>query len=130
MYWLYVIGIPCFFVAFGALWIWVLVRDYSSSQGQFWFGVIWLLLMVWGSFRYITMPHTIEVTDAGSIRFVGLRTSSVESADVNSVRTRPGALIEVRHTRGKIHLLAQFTGFHEFVTDLRAANPNVKVRGL
>jgi hypothetical protein len=78
------------------------------------------------------MPHTIETTGAGTIRFVGVfRTFAMESADVRSVRMYPAAgMIEVRYAGGRIYLLAKFTGFHQFLTELKQMNPSVSIRGL
>ena len=70
-YWIFVVVIPVALVAFGTLWIWLVARDSSADRSIVWFGVLWLLAVLWGCYRQVTMPHSIEVTDAGTIRFVG-----------------------------------------------------------
>ncbi len=39
-------------------------------------------------------------------------------------------MVQIRHTGGKLLLLSGFTGFHEFLTELRRANPNIEMRGV
>lgn len=131
MYWLFVVVMPCFFVTFGSFWIWLVVSDASQGRGLIWLGALWMLAVLWGCYRQVMMPHSIEVTETGTIRFVGaFRTSIVEPSTVVSVRSWAGPFMEVSHAGGKILLLRQFTGFYQFLSDLRAANPNVAVRGL
>ena len=131
MYWLFVAVIPCLMVGFGSLWIWLTARDASQDRGVIWFGVLWMIAVLWGCYRQVTMPHSIEVTETGTIRFVGaFRTSNVEPSTVISIKSWAGPFVEVRHAGGKILLLRQFTGFYQFLSELREANPNVAVRGL
>ena len=40
-----------------------------------------------------------------------------------------GAPQDLKYRGGKIRVLQRFTGFHEFVTELKRANPNIEVRG-
>jgi hypothetical protein len=131
LYWIFVAGVPCFIVAFGSLCLWIAGHDPRSGQGVVWLGVVWMTVALWGSYRQASMPHSIEVTDRGTIQFVGaFRTFRVEPAEVVSVTARSGPFIEVRFTKGKTYLLRYITGFHEFLTELRRANPNVTLRGV
>ena len=119
-----------FMIAFGALWLWMAAHDPSQGPEAMWFGAVWTLLVAVASMRFVAMPHTIEVMETGTMRFVGtFRTSSVEPAEVTSIRAVSGPFIQVRHVRGKIQVL-QFTGFHEFVAELKKANPRVEIRGI
>jgi hypothetical protein len=130
IYFLFVVVLPVSIVAFGLLWIWVGVRDPSQNVGMVWFGVVWLVLVVWGGYRQATMPETIQLLESGTIRLVGFfRTSTVEAADVISIRGWGGPFVELKHRNGKI-LLLQFTGFHQFLTELSRLNSNVKIRGI
>jgi hypothetical protein len=131
LYWLFVVGLPCFLVAFGGLWLWTVEHDPRSGRGVVWFGVVWMIAVLWGCYRQTVMPHSVEMTDRGAIQFVGaFRSFSVEPADVISVRAGSGPLIEIRFRRGKTYLLRYVTGFHEFLSELKQANPNVTVRGM
>jgi hypothetical protein len=117
-------------VVFGVLWLGVAAQDPSVGAGGMWFGLVWLLVVAWSSGRFVAMPHTIEMPDGGPIRFVGIfRTSRVEPSAVVSVKGRAG-FVEVRHSDGKVYLQQQFTGFHEFLTGLKQANPTIDIRGL
>ncbi len=91
-YWVFVGGAPCFFAAFGA----PLVVD--SAAGLFalhWRDTVvvaWLSLLAWGTYGWITMPHTIEVTETGDIRLVGVfRTVCVKTGDVRAVQSPLGS---------------------------------------
>jgi len=106
LYWLFVVGLPCFLVAFGGLWLWTVEHDPRSGKGAIWFGVVWMIMVLWGCYRQAVMPHSVEMTDSGAIRFVGaFRSFSVEPVDVISVRGRSGPFIEIRFSRGKTYLL-------------------------
>ena len=87
MYWVLVLGTPLFFVVFGSVWLWIGFQQGGQSTlvTGAWF-VMWLGLCAWASVRYMTMPHTIEVSD-GTIRFVGaFRTHVIASSTVVSRR--------------------------------------------
>jgi hypothetical protein len=130
MYWLFVLVIPVLGVVAGATWIWIAVSRSESTQ-MIVFGILWFIAMLWGGYRQSTMPHTIQVTDTGTIRFVGiLKTANVEPSDVISVKELGGTFVELKHVGGKIVLLHRFTGFHEFLTELKRVNPNVLMRGV
>ena len=130
LYWLFVGIMPCLFVGGGAVWMWAVAFGPGPDRGLVWLGVLWWLLMLVGCYRQVRVPHTIEVSDAGAIRFVGkFRDSSIQPQDVISVKGG-GLFAEVKHTNGKILLLQQSTGFHEFLTELKRANPSVAMRGV
>lgn len=132
-YWLYAAVIPCIAVLTGIGWIWIASARSTSGQGgaPVWLGVLWLAWVVWGMYRYVTMPHTIELSESGSIRFVGaFRTMAVAPSDVLSVQSFAGQFVYLKYRGGKIMLLSQFTGFNEFLTALKRANSNVAMRGV
>jgi hypothetical protein len=133
MYWLHATVLPCLLVLAGVGWIWMTTAQPQGSQGgaPVWFGVIWLAWVVWAMKRYVTMPHTIEITDDGRIKFVGtFHTTVVAPSAVVSVKAFAGQFVYVNHAGGKILLLAQFTGFHEFLTHLKRANSQVSMKGV
>lgn len=131
-YWLFVYLVPFLTVGTGVGFIWITASGPDRDSAATWgLASVWFCAVLWGCYRQATMPHTIEVTDTGTIRFVGtFCTSALAPSDVISVRVRSGPFVEVRHVGGKIFLLQQFTGFHEFLTELKRANPNVAMRGV
>ena len=125
-YWLFAMILPFSFVCFGVLFIYLTV----TKGGPVWFVLIWLALMLIGFYRQVTMPHSIELTDTGFIRFVGaFRTSTIAPQDVILVSAAAGNFIVLKHMSGKIRFLQQFTGFHEFLTELKRMNESVEIRG-
>jgi hypothetical protein len=93
-----------------------------------WFGVIWLAGALYTAYQYLKMPYLIELREDASIRFVGLRTTIISPQDILSIRAF-GGMGQLKYRGGKIVLMTQFTGFHEFLTELKRLNPNVEVRG-
>ena len=94
-----------------------------------WFGVLWLLWVVYASYRFLTMPYRIEVLDEDQIRFIGLRTTTISPQNILWVHGLGRGFVDLKYRGGKIRVLQRFTGFHEFVTELKRANPNIEVRG-
>jgi len=131
-YWFYVVAMPCFSVATAILWVGMVTSQWQRADTV---GVLFGLTCVgWlgrGIRRYLQIPHTIELVEAGPIRFIGaLRDTTIQPSDVLSVSSFAGQFIYLKHARGKILMLAQFTGFHEFLTELKHANPQVVMRGV
>jgi hypothetical protein len=96
------------------------------------FGVFWLA----GGGGYwlwlLSFPHTISLSSNGMIEFKSiLRRRSVQAFDVKSVKPEWYAygFLLVRTDQRTITLFAQFDGFHEFLTKLKALNPRVELRG-
>jgi len=101
-----VVGLPCFLVAFGGLWLWTVEHDPRSGKGAIWFGVVWMIMVLWGCYRQAVMRYSVEMTDSGAIRFVGAFSLFQRGpVDVISVRGRSGPFIEIRFSRGKTYLL-------------------------
>ncbi|HET7584988.1 MAG TPA: hypothetical protein VFK13_08775 [Gemmatimonadaceae bacterium] len=129
LYVLYVVVMPVIFLVVGAFILWTSTHGTTDGHFPVWIGVIWLAMMAWGIYRTSSMPHTIQVTNTGTIRFVGIfRSFAVEPGEVTAIRGR-GQMIEIRHAHGKIFILNQVTGLHEFLSDLQRVNPAVQIRG-
>lgn len=96
------------------------------------FGLIWLLMVAWNWYYVLSIPHSISVANTGEIAFQSLLgQKSMMSAEIESIVPQGshfGFLI-VRTARGKIRLLNQFDGFHEFISRLKELNPSVGLRG-
>src|ERR1044071_6913809 len=70
LYWLFVFGIPVIGAVTSGFFIW-LAASRPMPTGPTVFFIFWFIAMLWGGYRQATMPHTIQVTDTGTIRFVG-----------------------------------------------------------
>ncbi|MDP2479551.1 MAG: hypothetical protein Q8W51_01605 [Candidatus Palauibacterales bacterium] len=94
--------------------------------------ILFLGILAYAAYYFLSMPHRIEVDEAGRVTFVSLFGSvRVNASQIRVIRpkaTQLGFLV-VEHARGKTNLLPQFDDFHLFLTDLRARNPRVELRG-
>ena len=129
-YVLFVFVAPCFMIVIGTLWIYIAVTR-PGQNAPVWFGILWLVGVLFSAYQSLKMPYRIEMMDSGQINFVGILATTVSTQDVISVKQRAfsGGFLELKHTRGKIRLLQQFTGFHEFLTELKRVNPSVEITG-
>lgn len=96
------------------------------------FGVFWLGMIGFMWYQVLTTPHQIELDERGLVTFVSiLKRVEVNSGNIESIRPQMGQLgfLVVRHQGGRLRLLSQFDDFHVFLTELRALNPRVQLRG-
>jgi hypothetical protein len=129
MYWFYVVVMPCLFLPAGVFVIY-LAATKPSSGGPLWFWVVWVAFCLYSCHRLVRMAHTIEVADNGLIKFTGLfRRTTVAPQDIVRVKATSGQFLEVKHNGGKIWMLQQITGLHEFLSNLKLANQNVTFKG-
>jgi hypothetical protein len=96
------------------------------------FAFIWLVPM--GVFWYfiLSTPYRITVDPTGEITFASvLRKRRVMAMEIESIKPQGGkfGFLVVRTSQGKINLLNQFDGFHEFIIQLKASNPSIEIRG-
>lgn len=93
-------------------------------------GLFWLLPLSILSYQILWTPHRIEVLADGRMRFVALaRRIEVSAQAVQSILPDRGRLGFLVLSGGRIRLVNQFDGFHEFLTTLKARNPGVVLRG-
>ncbi len=96
------------------------------------FGVLLLGISGWIWYWILSIPHKIAVYENGQIEFVSfLRSKRIAPLEIELIKpeaTQFGFLI-VKTSRGKIRLLNQFDGFHDFIAYLKAHNPSVQLRG-
>lgn len=86
---------------------------------------------VWYPILYF--PRRIVVTGDARIEFVShLRRRQIDARDIRSIAPHPYALgiLVLRHQSGKIWLINQFDGFHEFLTLVKSKNPSIRTRGV
>jgi len=95
-------------------------------------GIFFLIMAAWFWYFISSLPYQIKVYGNIEIEFVSLlRRRCVSPMDIVSIKpygSQMGFLL-VKTNRGKIKLLNQFDGFHEFIVNLKAANPSIELRG-
>jgi hypothetical protein len=80
----------------------------------------------------LSLPHRITFAGDGTIEFISvLRRRTVRADEIKSIKPEGSQLgfFIVRTGHGKIRMLAQFDGFHDFLTRLQALHPVVELRG-
>ena len=95
--------------------------------------VLWCAVLVWNWHVVLGIPYEIRFEPAEQVSFVALgRTSTVAVADLRSIKPvgGGGGFYVLRHSAGKIRLVAQFTGFHEVISRIRTANPTFETIGI
>jgi hypothetical protein len=96
-------------------------------------GFFLLAAVFWWS--ALTLPHRIDVLPTGTLQFVSrLRCQSVEVADIHSVGPAPlnllrpfGGMLTLRHRRGKIQFMNQFSDMRFLLGEIQAMNPMVQL---
>jgi hypothetical protein len=106
---------------------------WDLGENTRWFaGFAPLVLLVLFFSQHALTPNRIRWQTNGVVDFVSwLRTRSIPIEDFVSVKPDNGQFgaLRIKHRRGSLHLSPHFDGFHEFVARVKAANPNVELRG-
>jgi len=92
----------------------------------------WLIPIGFFWYFILSTPYRINVDPTGEIEFISvLRKRRVMAMEIESIKPQAGkfGFLVVRTSQGKINLLNQFDGFHEFITHLKASNPSIEIRG-
>ncbi len=95
------------------------------------FGIFWLAMVAFYWYWVLSIPHRIDVSETGQVKFISaVRRRLTTFHGIRSVMpdAQLGFLI-VRTDCGKIRIMNQFDGFHDFITRLKTANPAVELRG-
>lgn len=96
------------------------------------FGLILLAIVALYLAWILGLPNRITLSQDGAIEFISvLQRRAVRAQEIISIRPSNSRLgFFVVSTGGaKIRILAQFDGFHDFLTRLQAMNPPVKLKG-
>ena len=129
---LFTLAMPAFIVFMGILFVYSSLSHPQGGGPPLPFAIFWLSLVGWSWYRMLQMPYRIMTRENGQIEFVSLaRRKVLWPRDILSIkpkRFQTGFLV-VRHSGGSFYLLNQFSGFHEFLADLRTANPAVELVG-
>ena len=95
-------------------------------------GVIFLVVLGLNLLWILSLPHRITLAGDGTIEFISLfRRRTVRAEEIRSIMPQGShfGFFAVRTDRTKIRFLAQFDGFHDFLTRLEALHPGVELRG-
>jgi hypothetical protein len=94
-------------------------------------GVIYLGIICLSLFFALRLPHQITLAPDGAVEFRSiLRRWVVRAGEIRSIKPSSHlGFFLVRTDGANIRLLAQFDGFHDFLTRLQAIHPTVELRG-
>ena len=129
-----------FYLVMLAAWVFAgLVGIIVGAAGKFgpngpptWAFVIWSCGALFVAYMWLRIPFEIEIHDDNMIEFRSVfRRTIIAPLEIKSVRARPYALgfVDVVHQKGRVHLLSQMDGFHDFIATIKLLNPTVKIEG-
>lgn len=105
---------------------------FRPSGPPTWMFGIFLGFAFFNAYMWLRFPFVIKIRDDNLIEFRSIFRRVVVSAnEIKAVRAKRYAMefIDVVHERGKVRLLNQMDGFHEFLATLKTLNPAVKIQG-
>lgn len=129
---LMVFGVLGLFTVIGVLAALGPAIGFGDDTPQWLFGTFWLAVVGWLWYVILTIPHRITVQADDQIEFVSiLRRKRLLPLEIKSIKPEASqfGFLVVKTNRGKVRLLNQFDGFHEFLTNLKTKNPSVELRG-
>lgn len=122
------------FIAFAGIGVALLlpsiIRD--SQAPPLLVGVMFLVILLFSLWWILSLPSRITLAADGTVEFISRwRQWTVRAEEIRSLKPEGSHLgfLVVRTDRGKIRILAQFDGFHDFLTRLKARHPTVELRG-
>jgi len=119
------------FTLVGILFLSSVLQNAKGEPPQF-IGFFFLLGATGFCYFASSIPYKIKVYGNFEIEFISLirrrRVSPVDIISIKPYNSQFGWLL-VKSNRGKIKLINQFDGFHEFIANLKAANPSIELRG-
>lgn len=92
-----------------------------------WFFAAMLLVLIWEWSRHLRAPIAVRLADDGSVEFrtlIGHR--AIDAKAIKRIR-RVGRYCSIEHGGRTTNLYANMEGLEEFVSHLRAANPDLEV---
>ena len=95
--------------------------------------VLWSTILGWNWHVVLGIPYEIRFESDDQISFVSLvRTETLRVTDLRSIKIYGGGggIYLLHHRQGKIRVLAQFTGFYEVLSRIKAANPQFETVGI
>jgi hypothetical protein len=97
-----------------------------------WIFVIWFCVALFVAYMWLRIPFEIEIHDDNMVEFRSVFRRTISSPlEIKSIRAKPYALgfVDVVHQKGRVHLLSQMDGFHDFISTIKLLNPAVKIEG-
>jgi hypothetical protein len=119
------------FTVLGLLFLSGLLHGSSGGPPRF-MGLVFFSVSCRFWYLIGSTPYKIAVLETAEIEFISvIRTKRLLFTDIESVKPDRGhfGFLIIRHRTGKIKLVNQFDGFHEFVLKLKAKNPSAEIRG-
>lgn len=95
-------------------------------------GIFCVIGAAWNWYFILSIPYRITVYETGEIEFISvLRKRRFLPHEIESIKPQGSqfGFFRVRTRLGKLKLVNQFDGFHEFITNLKVANPSIEIRG-
>jgi hypothetical protein len=108
------------------------VAKLGSDGPPVWVSVIWCCIALFVAYMWLRIPFEIKIHDDTMVEFRSvLRRTMISPVEIKSVRAKRYSVgfVDVVHQKGKVHLLSQMDGFHDFITTIKSLNPAVKVEG-
>lgn len=115
------------------LFLSTLISSTGPDAPPRWFGLVFVPIAAFGWYPILYFPRRIVVADDTRIEFISpLRRRQIDVVDIQSIVSHPFALgiLVVRYRGGKVWLVHQFDGFHEFLTVVKSKNPSIRMRGV
>lgn len=127
------LGVPLLMLGFGVFFLLAsMLGKVVLDDSGFYFLAGWTALVLWLSYRALSMPRQFDLGSDGWMHFRGpLCDTRLHADDVLSiapVRSQPGYL-ELRYGAGTLRFVAQVEGLHVFLTRLHELNPSVRLSG-
>jgi len=137
------VGALCSFLTLSWI-VWICATAFTGHPSRLPIPFVVLLALY---YKQLRAPYGIDVFEDGDISFVGLlNRTTVRGNEIISVkhhgeltflsinqRRLVSGRIEIEYlrgyVRGKVLLLPPFAGFHEFLTELKQANPKIETVG-
>ena len=110
------------------------LEDKRGESPPWFMGVFFLVVVGFNAYYWVLrIPYRIEVTEHdGHLELISLlRRKRIVARDTRSITPDAGQIgfLTIRTHQGKVRILNQFDGFHEFLAWLKAHNPSVELRG-
>jgi hypothetical protein len=108
------------------------MAKFGSDGPPVWAFVIWFCGALFVAYMWLRIPFEIKIHDDTMVEFRSvLGRTIISPVEVKSVRAKPYALgfVDIVHQKGKVHLLSQMDGFHDFLSTIKSLNPAIKIEG-
>ena len=110
----------------------VVLSANSSPPGAAVFLLVWLGFVLFGAYGSLRSPHLIKSHADNTVEFVSrIGRLRVPASEIRSIK--PGGnnigFLQVQLPKKRVLILNQFDAFHEFLAELKDANPEVELRG-